>query len=147
MRTTDIKAPPEKIYPYVNDFKAWTGWSPYEKLDPGMNRTYGGTESGPGATYAWTSTGPAGEGSMIITDAVQPSMVALDLSFTKPFEAHNRVTFTFTPKSDDFTQVTWTMVGDTPYFAKVAHVIFDMDKMVGGDFEKGLADLKKISEQ
>jgi hypothetical protein len=146
-RTADIKAPPEKIYAHVIDFKAWGAWSPYEKLDPAMNRTYGGAERGTGATYAWASNSAAGEGNMKITDALEPSKIALDLNFTKPFEAHNNVTFTFVPKGDDVTQVTWAMEGGTPYMAKIMHVFFNMDKMVGSDFETGLANLKKISEQ
>jgi Polyketide cyclase / dehydrase and lipid transport len=145
-RTAAIKAPPEKIFPLINDFKAWAAWSPYENKDPAMKRTYGSTTSGKGATYAWDGNGQVGGGNMLITDAPAPSKVALDLNMTRPIEAHNKVEFTLVPAGDT-TNVTWAMHGDTPYFAKIIHVFFNMDRMVGGDFEAGLQNLKAAAEK
>ncbi len=145
-RTTAIKAPPDKIFPLINDFKAWPAWSPYEHKDPDMKRIYGAATAGKGATYAWDGNSNVGGGNMLITDAPVPSKVALDLNMTRPMTAHNKVEFTLVPAGDT-TAVTWAMRGDTPYFAKVIHVFFNMDKMVGGDFEAGLAKLKAAAEK
>jgi hypothetical protein len=145
-RSAAIKAPPEKIFPLINDFKAWTAWSPYENKDLAMKRTYGNSTTGKGATYAWEGNGQVGSGNMLITDAPAPSKVTLDLNMTRPIEAHNVVEFTLTPAGDS-TTVTWAMRGEAPYFAKVIHVFFNMDKMVGGDFEAGLAKLKAAAEK
>lgn len=145
-RSAVIKAPPEKIFPLINDFKAWTAWSPYENKDPAMKRTYGSSTSGKGATYAWEGNSNVGAGNMLITDAPQPSKVTLELNMAKPIEAHNIVDFTLVP-AGDATTVTWAMRGEAPYFAKIIHVFFNMDKMVGGDFEAGLAKLKAAAEK
>jgi len=145
-RSAAIKAPPDRIFPLINDFKAWPAWSPYENKDPAMNRTYGPTTSGKGATYAWDGNGNVGAGNMLITDAPAPAKLALDLNMTRPITAHNKVEFTLVPAGDT-TTVTWAMRGDTPYFAKIIHVFLDMDKMVGGDFETGLAKLKAAAEK
>jgi hypothetical protein len=111
-----------------------------------MRRVYGGTASGQGAIYAWDGNGNVGAGNMLITDAPTPSKVALDLNMTRPLTAHNKVEFTLVP-SGDTTTVTWAMRGDTPFFGKVIHVFLNMDKMVGGDFEAGLAKLKSAAEK
>jgi hypothetical protein len=144
-RATSINAPPEKIVAALADFRRWTAWSPWEKLDPAMKRSYGGAEKGKGATYAWEGNGDVGVGRMEITD-VTPSRVALNLDFTKPFPASNKVEFALEGKGE-LTNVTWTMRGPIPYVAKVVHVVFDMDAMVGGQFETGLANLKRLSEK
>jgi hypothetical protein len=145
-RTAAINAPPDKIFPLINDFKAWLAWSPYETKDPAMKRTYSANSAGKGATYAWDGDGNVGAGNMLITDAPMPSKVALDLNMTRPMTAHNKVEFTLAPAGNS-TTVTWAMHGDTPYFAKIIHVFFNMDKMVGGDFEAGLAKLKAAAEK
>jgi len=145
-RSAAIKAPPEKIFPLINDFKAWTAWSPHETKDPDMRRTYSAVTSGKGATYAWDGDGNVGAGNMLITDAPAPSKVALDLNMTRPMTAHNKVELTLVPAGET-TTVTWMMRGQSPYFAKIIHVFFNMDKMVGGDFETGLAKLKSAAEQ
>jgi len=145
-RAASIKAPPEKIFPLINDFDRWGAWSPYEKKDPAMKRTRTGPASGKGAVYAWQGNGEVGVGRMEITDSAAPSRVALNLDFSEPFEAHNLVEFTLEGKGDT-TKVTWAMRGPVPYVAKVVHVIFDMDKMVGRDFEAGLANLKALAEK
>jgi hypothetical protein len=144
-RSTSIKAPPEKISAVLSDFQAWKGWSPWERIDPAMKRTYSGEPRTKGAKYAWAGNGEVGEGSMTITEA-QPSRVALDLDFVKPFEGHNKVVFTLMPKGDA-TEVTWDMQGPSPYITKVIQVFCDMDGMIGKHFEKGLADLKTLTEK
>ena len=145
-RTASIKAPPEKIFPLINDFDNWGAWSPYEKKDPAMQRTYGSATSGKGATYAWNGDKNVGSGSMEILDAPAPSRVTIKLDFTRPFEAHNMADFTLEPANGG-TQVSWTMSGPTPFLGKILHVFIDMDKMVGRDFEAGLANLKTLAEK
>lgn len=144
-RATSIKAPPEKVFALINDFNRWGAWSPWEKKDPAMKRTFGATTSGKGATYAWEGNRDVGQGRMEIAESIPASKVALKLDFLKPFEAHNTVEFTLDSKGDT-TNVTWVMQGPTPYFAKIIHVFINMDRMVGNDFEAGLANLKSAAE-
>jgi hypothetical protein len=144
-RTASIKAPPEKIAAVLSDFHAWEAWSPWEKMDPAMKRSFSGAEKGKGAAYAWEGNGKVGQGRMEITDAAA-SRIAMDLDFIKPFEAHNKVVFTLAPKGDA-TEVNWAMQGPVPYPAKIVHVFMDMDSMVGGQFEAGLANLKTLTEK
>lgn len=144
-RSTLIKAPPEKIYALIDDFHAWRSWSPYEALDPGMSRTHGGPASGLGSTYAWSGHGKAGAGRMEIVKAVSPSEVDMSLDFTKPFEAHHKARFTLVPEGDA-TRVTWAMEGVSPSMFKVMSLVFNMDRMIGKDFETGLASLKTQAE-
>lgn len=145
-RNVSIKAPPEKVYALINDFKQWGAWSPWEKKDPGMKRTFGAITAGKGATYAWDGNKDVGKGSMEIVEAAPSSKIRLRLDFETPFEAHNSVTFTLEPR-DGGTQVNWLMEGPVPYFAKIIHVFINMDRMVGGDFETGLASLKALAEK
>jgi len=144
-RATSINAPPEKIFALINDYHSWGSWSPYEKLDPTMKRTYSGAANGRGAVYEWEGNSKAGKGRMEITDTAPPSKVTINLDFVKPFEAHNIVEFTLEPTGDS-TNVTWAMHGPTPYVAKIMHVFLNMDRMVGKDFETGLANLKTVAE-
>ena len=145
-RAIAIKAPPEKIFPLINDFHAWGAWSPYEKKDPGMKRTLSGAATGKGAVYEWDGDSNVGAGRMEITESSPSSKVALNLDMIKPLTAHNVVDFTLEPEGDA-TTVTWAMKGEAPYYAKVIHVFFDIDSMVGADFEAGLANLKAIAEK
>ena len=145
-RSATIKAPPEKIFPLISDFKRWGAWSPYEKKDPNMKRSYGGAAEGKGATYAWEGDGNVGQGRMEIVDAAAPGKVAIRLDFTRPLEAHNTVLFTVAPKGG-LTEVTWDMQGRANYLSKLIGVFVDMDRMVGKDFEAGLANLKAVSEK
>jgi len=145
-RATSIKAPPEKIFPYVNDFRSFGSWSPYEKKDPNMKRKYSGPESGKGAVYDFEGDGNVGSGRLEITDSSIPGKVAMKLDFVKPFETHNLIEFTMVAKGDS-TEVTWAMNGPVPYVAKIMHVFFNMDRMIGNDFEAGLANLKAIAEK
>jgi carbon monoxide dehydrogenase subunit G len=144
-RSTSIKAPPEKVFPLVNDFHRWGSWSPWEKMDPDMKRTFSGPAAGKGAAYAWQGNSKVGEGRMEIIDASQPSKITIKLDFIKPFEGQNTAEFAIEPKGDS-TTVTWTMDGPSPYIAKVMGVFADMDKMIGNDFETGLANLKTAAE-
>lgn len=145
-RATTIKAPPERIFPLVNDFKRWGAWSPWEKKDPNMKRSFGGAPEGKGATYAWDGDGNVGQGRMEIVDAAAPSKVAIQLDFVRPFEAHNKVLFTIVPKGDA-TEVTWDMQGPANYVSKLIGVFVNMDRMVGNDFELGLANLRAVAEK
>jgi carbon monoxide dehydrogenase subunit G len=145
-RAASIKAPPDKVFALIDDFKQWGSWSPWEKKDPAMKRTFGTATSGKGAVYAWEGNKEVGQGRMEIAESVSPSKVALKLDFLKPFEAHNIVEFSLKPEGDA-TSVTWSMQGDTPYFAKIIHVFINMDNMVGKDFETGLANLKAAAEK
>jgi uncharacterized protein YndB with AHSA1/START domain len=144
VRSIDIKAPPERLYPLVADFRQWVNWSPYENMGP-MSRNYSGPAFGLGAAYAWEGEKP-GAGRMEIVRADEPRRIVISLDFTKPFEAHNSVDFTFASK-DDVTTVTWDMRGPLPYIFKIVHVVLDMDAMVGRDFETGLANLKMLAEK
>ena len=145
-RAASIKAPPEKVFTLINDFNRWAAWSPWEKKDPAMKRTFGAATTGTGAVYAWEGNKNVGQGRMEIAESDPPSKVSIKLDFVKPFQAHNRVEFTLAPKGDA-TNVTWAMQGDTPYLAKIIHIFIDMDSMVGKDFEAGLASLKAIAEK
>lgn len=140
-----IQATPDKIFANLQDFKRWAAWSPWEKLDPAMQRTYSGAASGPGAKYAWAGS-KAGAGSMEVLETTPHAKLHIKLDFTKPFEAHNQVEFTLQTEAGG-TQVTWAMYGPSNYLTKLIHIFFSMDKIVGKDFESGLADLKAVSEQ
>jgi uncharacterized protein YndB with AHSA1/START domain len=145
-RQIEINAPPERIFPLINDFKAWAQWSPYEKLDPGMTRTMGATSQGKGATYAWEGNGKVGAGSMELTESMPHSLVALDLHMLKPMKADNEVQFKLEPMAHG-TNVTWAMDGQQPFIGKLMGVFMNIDKMVGGQFEEGLANLKRVAEK
>jgi uncharacterized protein YndB with AHSA1/START domain len=144
-RSASIKAPPEKIFAVLNDFLRWEAWSPWEKKDPAMKRTFSAVTSGKGAVYAWEGNRDVGQGRMEIAESVAPSKVAIKLDFVKPFETQNIVEFTLEPKGDS-TNVTWAMQGPMPYISKLITVFVNMDSMVGKDFEAGLANLKAITE-
>lgn len=145
-RSTTIKAAPEKVFALINDFQRWTSWSPYEKKDPGMKRTYSGAASGTGAIYEWDGDKNVGKGRMEITEAAPSSRIVIKLDFLAPFEAHNTAEFTLQAQGDS-TQVTWAMYGPANFISKLMSVFFSMDKMIGDDFAIGLANLKAAAEQ
>jgi len=145
-RAASIKAPPGKIFPLINDFHNWTSWSPWEKMDPAMKRTHSGAPSGKGAVYEWEGNKKVGSGRMEITDTAPSSRVSLKLDFLRPFEAHNTTDFTLEPQGDS-TNVTWAMSGPNLFMGKVMSVFISMDKMVGKDFEAGLANMKSLAEK
>lgn len=146
-RSVLIQAPPEKIYPYLNDFHQWSSWSPWEKMDPAMQKTYTGPESGRGAGYAWQGNSKVGQGTMEITDSAPGNHVTIKLDLIKPFENHNIAEFTLEPQDNDATRVKWTMQTQSSYMAKLIGVFVNMDKVVGTDFERGLENLKAVSEK
>ena len=146
VRAIDVKAPPEKIFPLINDFHQWVSWSPYENKDPAMKRSYSGAESGTGAIYGWEGNSNVGAGRMEILDASVPSKILIKLDFFKPFEGHNTAEFTMLPQ-DDATHLSWVMRGPAPFISKLMQVFMNLDHMVGKDFEIGLANLKKLTEK
>lgn len=140
-----IAAPAATIYESVVDFHRWEGWSPWEDTGANMARTYGGADSGVGATYSWQGNRKVGEGTMKIVGAEDGAEVRIDLEFVKPFKARNDIVFTLAP-ADDGTRVTWAMTGRKTFMARVMSIFWSMDKAVGRDFEKGLARLKAVAE-
>lgn len=144
-RSITVAAPPETVFAQVNDFHAWTGWSPYEKLDPQIKRSYAGPASGVGASYAWSGNQQVGEGRMTIERSDAASQIAIKLEFVKPLAATNMAKFTFA-KTADGTKVTWAMDGENGFISKAASLVFDLEKLVGDDFERGLAALKTQAE-
>ena len=140
VRSRTVAASPEVVHAYVNDFHKWPQWSPWEKLDPAMKREHSGAPAGPGAAYHWSGNNDVGEGTMTITDSRPPQSVTIRLEFLKPFAATSTAQFDFAP-SGSGTNVTWAMNGHNNFMAKAFSAFMDMDKMVGADFEKGLAAL------
>ena len=145
-RATEIKAAPEAVWAYLEDFRRWTVWSPWEDIDPNMKRTYSDPATGVGATYAWEGDKKAGAGNMQITEAKAPAKLALTLNMLKPFPATNAVEFFVTPLEGGLVRVAWVMTGTSAFMHKLMSVVISMDKLVGKDFEKGLAKLKAAAE-
>jgi hypothetical protein len=145
-RTTSINAAPDRIFPFIEDFNHWRLWSPYESKDPAMKRSVSGAGSGKGAVYEWDGNSKVGKGRIEITDASAPARVTIKLDMIKPMEGHNIVNFTLEPRGAA-TQVTWAMRGSCAYMAKLMGLFLDMDKMIGRDFEIGLANLKAQAER
>jgi len=144
-RSTTIKAPAEKIFPLINDFREWEPWSPWEKVDPAVKRSYSGAANGQGAIYEWNGTKDIGQGRMEIIESSPTSKVIIKIDFISPFEAHNTIEFTLVTQGDS-TIVTQAMYGPCPYISKLMGIFFSMDKMVGQKYEEGLANLKALSE-
>jgi uncharacterized protein YndB with AHSA1/START domain len=145
-RATTVRAPPERIFPLINDFHQWVNWSPYEHKDPAMKRSYSGAESGKGAVYGWEGNKNVGSGRMEILDTSVPAKIVIKLDFFTPFEGHNTAEFTMLPQGDA-TNVTWLMHGPASLMSKVMQVFINLDHMIGKDFEAGLANLKKLTEK
>jgi hypothetical protein len=144
-RTATINAPPAKIHPLIDEFDRWREWSPYERRDPDMKRVRSGPKSGKGAVYEWDGNGNVGKGRMEILET-SPAKVVIKLDFFRPFEANNTAMFTLEPGGET-TRVTWAMEGPSAFIGKVMSVFIDMDKMVGKDFETGLASMKAAAEK
>ncbi len=145
-RATRIEAPPATVRALVDDFRQWQRWSPWEKLDPSLQRRFGGAAAGLGAVYEWQGNGKAGQGRMEIT-ATTAAATTIRLDFIKPFAAHNTAEFRMTPVgSGEATDVDWAMFGPRPFAMKLFSVFMDMDAMVGKDFEAGLAAMKHVAE-
>ena len=144
-RTTVVKAPPEAIFPLIDDFHQWVAWSPYENRDPAMKRGYSGAARGKGAVYSWEGNSKVGSGRMEILESSAPAKIVIKLDFFKPFEGHNLAEFTMLPQGN-VTNVGWLMHGPLPFMGKVMHLFMNMDNMIGKDFESGLANLKRLAE-
>ena len=145
-RSATMSAPAATVHALVNDFHEWSKWSPWEHRDPNMTRTYDGTDAGKGAEYRWSGDKNVGEGMMRITESVPPELILIHLEFIKPFKATNTTECKFTPE-DGGTKVTWSMMGRNNFMAKAMSLFMDMDKMIGKDFEQGLADMKAAAEK
>lgn len=145
-RSASIQAAPDRIFPLINDLHRFNGWNPFERKDPNLKRSYSGAQSGKGAAYAFAGNGEVGRGTIEIIASAPASKVTMALHMLEPFETRNTVDFILQPKGD-MTEVTWAMHGPVPYLAKIIHLFIDMDLMVGGEFEAGLASLKAIAEK
>jgi hypothetical protein len=145
-RSIVVHSPTAAVYDQVANFHNWTNWSPWEDVDPKLKRTYSGPESGVGAAYRWSGNRKAGEGRMEIVGATQPSRVQIDLVFEKPWKARNDTVFTIEPEGAG-ARVTWSMTGRKTFMTKVMGVFTSMEKLLGPDFDKGLARLKAASEK
>jgi uncharacterized protein YndB with AHSA1/START domain len=147
-RTAVVKAPAGKIFPLISNFHQWASWSPWENRDPAMKRNYSGAETGKGAVYAWQGNKNVGSGRMEILEAASPSKIVIKLDFFRPFEGHNTAEFTLLPERDPAaTNVIWVMRGPAPFMTKVMQLFMNLDRMIGKDFEAGLANLKRITEK
>lgn len=144
-RSLQMNAPPDVVYAHVADFHEWAEWSPWDSMDPKMTKTYSGAATGVGAKYDWVGNKDVGTGSMTIDEAKANESIAITLEFKVPFEAKNKTNFTFAPAAGG-TNVTWAMSGTNDFMGKAFSLVMNMDKMVGGDFEKGLATLKTHAE-
>lgn len=144
-RRARIQAPPERVFPLINNLRSWTTWSPYLK-DPAMQTSYSGPEEGPGAIYTWSGNKEVGAGRIEIVDTAKPTRVGLKLDILRPIEGSNHVDFLLVPLGDE-TEVTWALKGRNPLMARLASVFLNMDKLIGADFERGLANLKAAAER
>jgi Polyketide cyclase / dehydrase and lipid transport len=144
-RSATMSAPAAAAFAQVNDFHNWDGWSPWAKLDPTMKQTYEGSAAGTGAKYSWLGNKQVGEGRMAITESRPNEFIRIDLQFIQPFKASNISEFSFKPDGQK-TTVTWSMTGTKNFIFKAMGLFMSMDKMVGKDFEKGLASIREIVE-
>jgi hypothetical protein len=144
-RSATIAAPPPVVFAQVNDFHQWEAWNPWGKLDPSMKLTYEGPTSGKGAVYSWVGNKDVGEGRMTITESRPSDLILINLEFFKPMAGVSLSEFTFKPEGHQ-TVVTWTMTGKNNFIAKAMCMFMNMDKMIGGQFEKGLAAMKTVAE-
>lgn len=145
-RSVSIKAPQEKVFALINDLHQWERWSPWEKADPDVKRTYNNVASGKGARYEWEGDKNVGQGRMEITESIPYSKIVLKLDFIKPFEGHNTVEFLLTMQGEN-TIVTQTMYGENNFMSKLMGVVFNPEKMIGDKYEEGLNSLKAIAEK
>ena len=144
-RSATISAPPEIVFAQVNDFHKWEAWSPWAKLDPNAKNSFEGPSAGTGAIFKWSGNDEVGEGQMTILDSVPHEKITIKLEFKRPFEDSSTSEFTFKPSGEN-TVVTWSMFGKQKFIGKIVCLIMNMDKMLGGNFEQGLASMKKIAE-
>ena len=145
VRTATIAAPPERVFAQVNDFHNWDAWSPWAKIDPACKNSFEGPTAGRGSIFSWDGNKKVGAGRMTITESRPAELVRINLEFLRPFKATNTTEFTFVPQGDQ-TLVKWNMFGDKNFISKAMCMFMNMDKCVGGDFEKGLAAMKSVAE-
>jgi uncharacterized protein YndB with AHSA1/START domain len=144
-RTAAVAAPPEVVFGIVNDLTRWRSWSPYDKRDPAMKVSLSGPAAGPGASYTWDGNGQVGEGRMTITEAAPDERVTMRLQFERPFKCDNVVNFLIAPAAGGGSRVTWAMDGNNTLVGKAMSAVINMDKMIGKDFEQGLANLDMVA--
>jgi hypothetical protein len=144
-RSATISAPSAAVFAQVNDFHKWEAWNPWGKIDPAMKQAFEGAPAGIGAIHTWTGNKEVGEGRMTITESRPSELIRINLEFFKPFAGNSIAEFTFRPEGNQ-TAVTWSMAGQNNLMAKAIHLFMNMDKMIGGQFEKGLADMKSVVE-
>ena len=144
-RTATVAAPAPVVFAQVNDFHKWDTWNPWAKIDPAMKQAYEGAPAGVGAIYTWSGSGEVGEGRMTLTESRPNDLIRIRMEFLKPFAATSIAEFTFKPEGDR-TAVTWSMAGDKNFVAKALHLFMNMDKMIGDQFDKGLAQMKTAAE-
>jgi Polyketide cyclase / dehydrase and lipid transport len=144
-RSATISAPPPAVFAQVNDFHKWEAWNPWGKIDPAMKHAYAGAPAGAGAIYTWAGNNEVGEGRMTITESRPSALIRINLEFFKPFAGNSIAVFTFKPEAEQ-TVATWSMTGTNNFMAKAIHLFMNMDKMIGGQFEKGLASMKSVVE-
>lgn len=145
-RTANISAPPDKIFPLIDNLRTFNTWTPFSQKDPAAKASYSGPESGVGAVHAWDGNHEVGEGNIQIIGSSPSSEVVMKLHMLRPMDVENRVQFTLRPRGDT-TDVTWAMDARTPFVAKVMCLFINMDQMVGGEFERGLNNLKALAEK
>lgn len=145
-RSLRVTAPADEVFAQVNDLHNWEQWSPWAKRDPAMRKVYEGPNAGVGAVYRWSGNKEVGEGSNTIVESRPAELIRMQLAFLKPFQASNEVLFRFVPEGEG-TRVSWSMTGRNNFMSKAVHLAMDMDKMCGGDFELGLAQLKAVAEE
>lgn len=144
-RTILVNAAADVVFPFINDFHLWNRWSPFEKLDPNLQRSFSGAAAGEGATYEWLGNREAGQGKMVIKESVPAQRIAIDLFFLKPFKSTSLAEFTFVPSAGG-TQVTWAMSGKNTTAGKAISLVASMDKYLGNSFDEGLSKLKHVVE-
>ncbi len=144
-RSTVIAAPAAEVFAQVNDLHNWQAWSPWAKIDPNAKEIFEGPRAGKGAVFKWAGNNKVGEGGMIIYESRANERIAMHLEFLRPFKASNSAEFTFKPEGNG-TRVTWSMSGENSFVAKAIGLVMNCDKMVGRQFEKGLAQLKSVVE-
>ena len=144
-RTVSVAAPAPVVFAQVNDFHKWSAWSPWARMDPAMKQAYKGAPSGAGAVYTWAGNHDVGEGRMTITESRPSDLIRIKLEFFKPFAGVSTAEFTFKPEGQQ-TLVAWSMTGRTTFVTKAVHLFLSVDKMIGDNFESGLARIKSLAE-
>jgi uncharacterized protein YndB with AHSA1/START domain len=145
VRTATISAPAPVVFSQVNDFHKWEAWSPWAKMDPAAKNTFAGAPSGTGAIFEWAGNSKVGEGRMTLTESRPPDLIRIKLEFLRPFAGTSTAAFTFRPEGNQ-TVVTWTMEGKNNFLARAFCLFVSQDRMIGGEFEKGLAQMKAVAE-